>query len=189
VTVLRQRRAWSRLSWCALTIMPSEKTKKLLESLGKITDSAPKPFVEQKYHSYTNRFYPNTLHQLPARYAKAKFKKDEEGDEYTMIDRVYGSLYEDHLLQKDGSIYSGKLYKKRRLITRKDTITGEKNNFYSSCTSTSDGRWFDNTGLPIEAPAKLEPEKVKTAEEVEEEHRIKTANAKNREATILANLK
>ena len=34
--------------------MPSEKTKKLLEGLGKITDSAPKAFAEQKYHSYTN---------------------------------------------------------------------------------------------------------------------------------------
>ena len=169
--------------------MPSEKTKKLLEGLGKITDSAPKSYNEEKFHSYTNRYYPNSIHPLPAIYYKAKRKKDEDGEEYIMIDRVYGSLYEDHLLQKDGSIYSGKLYKKRRLITRKDTITGEKNNFYSSCTSTSDGRWFDNTGLPIEAPAKLEPEKVKTAEEVEEEHRIKTANAKNREATILANLK
>ena len=94
--------------------MPSDKTKKLLEGLGKITDSAPKPFAEQKYHSYTNRFYPNSLHKLPAIYDKARPKKDVEGDQYIMIDRVYGSLYEDHLLQKDGSIYSGKLYRKRR---------------------------------------------------------------------------
>jgi len=165
--------------------MPSEKTKKLLEGLGKITDSAPKAFTEPKYHSYTNRFYKNFIHKLPAIYDKAKSKKDEEGDEYIMIDRVYGSLYDDHLLQKDGSTYTGKLYKKRRLITRKDPITGENNNFYSTCTSTADGRWFDNTGLPIEAPAKLEPEKQKSKEDMEEEKRL----AAQKEARILANLK
>ena len=169
--------------------MPSEKTKKLLEGLGKITDSAPKAFVEQKYHSYTNRYYPNTLHTLPATYDKAKRKKDEDGDEYIMIDRVYGSLYDDHLLQKDGSIYAGKLYKKRRLMTRKDPMTNEKNNFYSACVSTADGRWFDNSGFPIEAPSKLEPERKSDPEEIELEKQRKLENAKNREAAILASLK
>ena len=165
--------------------MPSEKTKKLLEGLGKITDSSPKTFAEQKYHSYTNRYYTNTLQKLPARYEKAKRKKDQDGDEYIMIDRVYGSLYEDHLLQKDGSTYTGKLYKKRRLIIRKDTITGEKKNFFSTCTTTADGRWFDNTGLPIEAPEKLEPEKQKSPEDIEEEKKLSA----QKEARILANLK
>jgi len=165
--------------------MPSEKTKKLLEGLCKITDSSPKTFAEQKYHSYTNRYYTNTLQKLPARYEKAKRKKDQDGDEYIMIDRVYGSLYEDHLLQKDGSTYTGKLYKKRRLIIRKDTITGEKKNFFSTCTTTADGRWFDNTGLPIEAPEKLEPEKQKSPEDIEEEKRLSA----QKEARILANLK
>jgi len=169
--------------------MPSEKTKKLLEGLGKITDSAPKAFVEQKYHSYTNRYYPNTLHPLPASYDKAKKKKDEEGDEYIMIDRVYGSLYDDHLLEKDGTIYNGKLYKKRRLITRKDPITNEKTNFYSACVSTADGRWFDNCGFPIEAPTKLEPEKKPDPEELDLERQRKLQNAKAKEAAILANLK
>ena len=169
--------------------MPSEKTKKLLEGLGKITDSAPKAFVEQKFHSYTNRYYPNTLHTLPASYHKAKKKKDEESDEYIMIDRVYGSLYDDHLLQKDGSIYNGKLYKKRRLITRKDPMTNEKTNFYSACVSTADGRWFDNCGFPIEAPTKLEPEKQPDPEELELERQRKLENAKAKEAAILANLK
>jgi hypothetical protein len=165
--------------------MPSEKTKKLLEGLGKITDSAPKSFVDQKYHSYTNRFYQNFIHKLPAIYDKAKRKKDEDGDEYVMIDRVYGSLYDDHLLQKDGTIYTGKLYRKRRLIVRKDPITGEKKNFYSACSSTADGRWFDNTGLPIEAPDKLEPEKQKSKEDIEEEKR----QAALKEARILQNLR
>ena len=169
--------------------MPSEKTKKLLEGLGKITDSAPKAFVEQKYHSYTNRYYPNTLHTLPATYGKAKRKKDEDGDEYIMIDRVYGSLYESSLHQKDGTVYTGKLYSKRRLITRKDPMSGEKNNFYSPCVSTADGRWFDNCGFPIEAPTKLEPEKQPDPEEIELAEKRKLENAKAREADILANLK
>ena len=168
--------------------MPSEKTKKLLEGLGKITDSAPKSFENEKFHSYTNRYYPNSIHPLPAIYDKAKRKKDEDGDKYIMIDRVYGSLYGQNLLQKDGTEYKGKLYQKRRLITSKSS-TGERNSFYSRCTVTADGRWFDNGGLPIEAPAKLEPEKVKTAEEIEEEERIKKERSKAEEAAILANLK
>ena len=165
--------------------MPSEKTKKLLEGLGKITDSAPKSFVQEKFHSYTNRYYPNTLHTLPAIYHKAKKKKDEDGDEYIMIDRVYGSLYESVLHQKDGSLYTGKLYSKRRLMTRKDPMSNEKNNFFSPCMSTADGRWFDNCGMPIEAPAKLEPEKQKSQDDIEQEKRLKA----QKEARILANLK
>ena len=169
--------------------MPSEKTKKLLERLGKITDSAPNRFEQQKFHSYTNRYYPNTLNKLPASYDKAKRKKDEDGDEYIMIDRVYGSLYDSSLHQKDGTIYTGKLYSKRRLITRKDPMSSEKNNFYSACVSTADGRWFDNTGFPIEAPTKLEPEKQPDPEELELERQRKLENAKAKEMAILANLK
>ena len=41
----------------------------------------------------------------------------------------------------------------------------------------------------MEAETKLEPEKVKTQEEIEEENRIKVEKSKNREAAILANLK
>ena len=66
---------------------------------------------------------------------------------------------------------------------------GEKTSFYSRCTVTADGRWFDNGGLPIEVPSKLEPEKVKTKEEIEEENKIKAEKSKAKEAAILANLK
>ena len=170
--------------------MPSEKTKQLLEGLGRITDSAPKVRETEKFHSYTNRFYPNSLHQLPKSYDKARRKKDEDGEEYIMIDRVYGDLWNTgRLQQKDGTIYSGRLYRKRRLITRKDPITGEKSNFYSACTSTADGRWFDNQGLPIEAPTQLEPEKKPDPEELELIESRKAEAAKARESEILANLK
>ena len=180
-----RRRGWSRQRTGGRpNIMPSDKTKKLLEGLGKLTDSAPKDRKEEVFHSYTNRHYPNTIHVLPARYDKARRKKDEDGEEFIMIDRVYGSLYGQRLVQKDGTEYKGKLYNKRRLMTHK-TTAGEKSNFYSRCTVTADGRWFDNGGLPIEAPTKLEPEKQKTAEEIEEEKRLKA----EKEARILANLK
>ena len=170
--------------------MPSEKTKQLLEELGKITDSAPKVRETDKFHSYTNRFYPNFLHQLPKSYDKAKRKKDEDGEEYIMIDRVYGDLWNTgRLQQKDGTTYSGKLYRKRRLLVRKDPITGEKSNFFSACTSTADGRWFDNQGLPIEAPTQLEPEKKPDPEELEIIEKRKAEAAKAKEAEILANLK
>ena len=165
------------------------KTKELLEGLGNIVRK-PSPFREEKYDSYTNRFYiiQYGLHKLPARYDKAKRHKDEDDFEYIKIDRVYGGLYEQQLHQADGTIYKGKLHKKRRLISNKD-ITGEQDNFYSRCIVTADGRWFDNGGMPIEAPTKLEPEKVKTPEEIEDENRIKAERAKAREAAILANLK
>ena len=62
--------------------MPSEKTKKLLEGLGKISDSAPNRFEDKKYHSYANIPYPNTIKPMPARYDTAKRRKDEDVDEY-----------------------------------------------------------------------------------------------------------
>jgi len=173
----------------------SKKSQELLANLNKLTDSsgvAPTK-AEPRVESYTNRFYtsiPESIHKLPKSYDNAKKRKDEDGDEFIMIDRVYGNLWnEGHVLQKDGTIYKGKLYRKRRLISRKDAITGDKTKFYSRCSVTADGRWFDNGGFPIEAPAQLEPEKVKTAEEIEEEERIKAEKAKRKEAEILANLK
>jgi hypothetical protein len=144
----------------------------------------------EKFHSYTNRFYPNFLHQLPKSYDKAKRKKDEDGEEYIMIDRVYGDLWNTgRLQQKDGTTYSGRLYRKRRLLIRKDPITGEKSNFYSACTSTADGRWFDNQGLPIDAPTQLEPEKQPDPDEVDLEKKRRADAAKAREAEILSRLK
>ena len=83
---------------------------------------------------------------------------------------------------------TGKLYNKRRLITRTNA-QGEKSNFYSACTTTADGRWFDNCGMPIEAPIKLEPEKQPDPEELELERQRKLENAKAKEAAILASLK
>ena len=84
---------------------------------------------------YTNFHYPNSIHKLPKIYDNAKRYKDEDGDEYIHIDRIYGGLYDVRLIQKDGSTYEGKLHK---------SLNGYR--------YTDDGRWFDNGGLPIEKP-------------------------------------
>ena len=165
-----------------------------MDNLSKITAKTESKFQRDTFHSYTNMFYtsmPESIHKLPKRYDKAKRKKDDDGEEYIMIDRIYGSIFKggERLVQADGTVYTGKLYSKRRLLTSTDFITKEKKNFYSPCRVTADGRWFDNAGMPIEAPDKLEPEKVKSAEEIEEEQQAKANIAKRKEAQILANLK
>ena len=159
-----------------------EKTKKLLDNLNKITQKPKSQFQREKFDVITNRYYiPNSIHTLPKSYDKAKRYKDEDwlDGEYILIDRVYGGLYEQQLRQKDLTIYKGRLYHKKRLV--KSELDGK--NFYSKCTVTSDGRWFDNCGFPIEAPTKIEEEEEKqsigfmhselTDEEKEEEAKYK----------------
>ena len=133
-------------------IIHMSKTKELLEGLGQIIRK-PSTFREEKYESYTNRFYLEqlSLHKLPAIYDKAKRHKDDNGSEYIKL----------------------------------KTTVGEKENFYSRCLVTADDRWFDNGGMPIEAPKKLEPEKKPDPEEIEEQKRL----AQEKEARLLANLK
>ncbi len=174
--------------------MPSKKTKELLEGLGKITASKSNPVPLHNTRVFlpeTNRMWKSVIdsYAFPKSYAKAKWNKvtedDGEVDYWTPYDRVYGGMYGQRLIQKDGTQYLGKLHRKRRLVTGKDSATGEKKNFYSPCLVTADGRWFDNGGMPIEEPTKLEPEKGKTQEELQEEKRLKA----EKEARILANLK
>jgi|TARA_Y100000310_G_C20287865_1_gene625781 hypothetical protein len=139
-----------------------KKSQELLDNLNKITENPKSRFEQENFESYTNRHYPSTMHKLPTSYDKAKRYKDEYDEEYIKIDRVYGGVYEHQLRQKDNTIYKGKLYNKRRLIKNE---TDDKN-FYSKCTVTADGRWFDNCGFPIEPPKEVEVEK----KEKEEEH-------------------
>ena len=68
-------------------------------------------------------------------------------------------------------------------------------NFYSECRITADGRWFDNCGMPIEAPTKVEEEEEKqtagfidsepTEEELVEQAKLKA----EREQKMLQDLK
>ena len=83
------------------------------------------------------------------------------------IDRLYGDLFGHHtLVQKNGTEYKGKITKKRRTITHKD-YRGNKNKFFSTCYVTADGRWFDNCGMPIDAPKKVEEEETTAQVEVQ----------------------
>jgi hypothetical protein len=169
-----------------------KKSKELLDNLNKIVKK-PDRWEQPRVISDCNKMWKSTIdsgmNSLPTSYDKDKWIEDptdEDGDVYKWFDRIYGGIYisSENLMQKDGTTYQGKLHRKRRLC--KD-ING--NNFYQEIRVTEDGRWFDNGGLPIEAPSKLEPEKVKTQEEIEEEQRAKEERAKAREAAILARLK
>ena len=163
-----------------------KKSKELLDNLNKITEKPKSRFTSETIEHITNRYYiPNSIHTLPKSYDKAKRYEDKDwlDGEYILIDRVYGGLYEQQLIQKDFTTYKGKLYHKKRLV--KSKLDGK--NFYSKCTVTADGRWFDNGGFPIEPPKQvdIEPEAKPDEEDIEEQKRI----AREREQRIIAGLK
>ena len=121
--------------------MPSEKTKKLLEGLGNIANKTR--ITEDSFTMVSN-----------------EFGEDAKG-KTIYIDRLYSDLFGDiKLIQKNHKEYPGKVHKKRRLISRK-SINGDNVSFYSVCYVTADNRWFDNVGLPIEAPKNSLDEEVK----------------------------
>ena len=160
--------------------MPSEKTKQLLEGLGNIANKTR--ITEDKHTVVSN-----------------EFGEDARGKPI-YIDRLYSDLFGGiKLIQKNHKEYPGKIHKKRRLISKK-SINGDNISFYSVCYVTTDNRWFDNVGLPIEAPKNSLDEEVKESnveivrmppseEEIELEKQRKLENSRAKEAAILANLK
>jgi len=121
--------------------MPSEKTKQLLEGLGNIANKTR--ITEDKHTIVSN-----------------EFGEDAKG-KTIYIDRLYSDLFGGiKLIQKNHKEYLGKVHKKRRLISKK-SINGDNTSFYSVCYMTADNRWFDNVGLPIEAPKHSLDEEVK----------------------------
>ena len=73
------------------------------------------------------------------------------------IDRVYkmaAGSEEVELINKDSSLYRGKIH--RRRITDTNELDGT--NFFSVAYETADGRWFDRTGFPIAKPKTLAKE-------------------------------
>ena len=65
-------------------------------------------------------------------------------------DRIYMIWKSPELVNKDNSIYKGKIH--TRAITCQDL---QGNNFRSYVYETADGRWFDRAGLPIDKPTNL----------------------------------
>ena len=156
--------------------MPSEKTKQLLEGLGEIANKTR--ITEDKHTMVSN-----------------EFGEDAKGKPI-YVDRIYSDLFGGlKLIQKNHREYPGKIHRKRRLISRK-SINGDNISFYSVCYVTADNRWFDNVGMPIEAPKNSLDEEVKesnveivqmppSAEELEQFRQQKLAQ----EQRILQNLK
>jgi hypothetical protein len=156
--------------------MPSEKTKKLLEGLGNIANKTR--ITEDSFTMVSN-----------------EFGEDAKG-KTIYIDRLYSDLFGGiKLIQKNHKEYPGKIHKKRRLISKK-SINSDNVSFYSVCYVTADNRWFDNVGLPIEAPKNSLDEEVKesnveivrmppSAEELEQIKQQKL----EQEQRILQNLK
>ena len=165
--------------------MPSEKTKKLLNNLKNITAKTDR-FARKPTPSSSSRWWPDTSSgSLPQSYDKAKRHKDEDGEEFIYIDRVYGGLFGyETLEQKNGTTYKGKLYKKRRLIESADG-----KNFYSPCTVTADGRWFDNGGIPIVPPKQIEIEKKEEEEKISTFESWSSEPKKDPELNMLKKLK
>jgi len=121
--------------------MPSEKTKELLAGLGNIANKTR--ITEEKHTVVSN-----------------EFGEDAKG-KTIYIDRLYSDLFGGiKLIQKNHKEYTGKVHKKRRLIPKK-SINGDNISFYSVCYVTADNRWFDNCGMPIEAPKHSVDEEVK----------------------------
>ena len=134
-----------------------KKSKELLDNLNKITQK-PNRFEREPTISHTNKMYKSVIdsYEFPKSYLKGPWIKEEEDGEvdyWVAYDRIYGGLSGERLIQKDGTEYKGKLYKKRRL---REGMNGQ--NFYQQVRVTADGRWFDNGGMPKEAPTKVEDE-------------------------------
>ena len=156
--------------------MPSKKTKELLAGLGNIANKTR--ITEDKHTVVSN-----------------EFGEDAKG-KTIYIDRLYSDLFGGiKLIQKNHKEYPGKIHKKRRLISKK-SINSDNVSFYSVCYVTADNRWFDNVGLPIEAPKNSLDEEVKesnveivrmppSAEELEQIKQQKM----EQEQRILQNLK
>ena len=156
--------------------MPSEKTKELLAGLGEIANKTR--ITEDKHTIVSN-----------------EFGEDAKGKPI-YVDRIYSDLFGSiKPIQKNHREYPGRIHKKRRLISRK-SINGDNISFYSVCYVTADNRWFDNVGMPMEAPKNSLDEEVKesnveivrmppSAEELEQIRQQKLAQ----EQRILQNLK
>ena len=171
-----------------------KKSKELLDNLNKITQK-PNRFEREPTISHTNKMYKSVIdsYEFPKSYLKGPWIKEEEDGEvdyWVAYDRIYGGLSGERLVQKDGTEYKGKLYKKRRL---REGMNGQ--NFYQQLRVTADGRWFDNSGMPIEAPTKVEEEEEQDTigfmnRELTDEEKAEQAKWKTRaESDMLKKLK
>jgi|LauGreSBDMM110SN_4_FD.fasta_scaffold353672_2 hypothetical protein len=71
------------------------------------------------------------------------------------IDRLYklGTTDAVELINKDSTLYRGRVY--RRRISLQNT---QGQNFFAVAYESADGRWFDNSGMPIKKPTNITKE-------------------------------
>ncbi len=71
------------------------------------------------------------------------------------IDRIYqiGVTESLELINKDSTRYKGKIHRRRISL---QNIEGQ--NFFAVAYESSDGRWFDNCGMPINKPTNITKE-------------------------------
>jgi hypothetical protein len=71
------------------------------------------------------------------------------------IDRLYklGTTDAVELINKDSTLYRGRVY--RRRISLQNT---EGQNFFAVAYESADGRWFDNSGMPMKKPNNITKE-------------------------------
>ncbi len=175
-----------------------KKSKELLDNLNKIIEKPKSRFETKPTIPHTNKMYKSVFdcYEFPKSYNNGPWIKDEEDGEvdyWVAYDRMYGGggATQERLIQKDGTEYQGKIYKKRRLI--KSALDGS--NFYQQVKVTADGRWFDNGGMPIEAPTKVEEEEEKETigfvhrELTEEEKAEQAKYQQEQEQKMLSKLK
>lgn len=112
------------------------KTQELLNSLNSLKNSNEQQSATQ---SLTGKLSP-----VESNYINEKY-----------IDRIYSGYNQmPRLIQADGSVYTGKIYKKSRPRPRIDG----SGNFKQTIYVTADDRWFDNSGIPIEKPNTVDEE-------------------------------
>ena len=112
------------------------KTQQLLDSLNSLKNSNEQQSASQ---SLTGKLSPVESNFIDEKY----------------IDRLYGGYNQmPRLIQADGSVYTGKIYKKSRPRPRIDG----SGNFKQTIYVTADNRWFDNSGMPIEKPNTVDDE-------------------------------
>jgi hypothetical protein len=68
------------------------------------------------------------------------------------IDRLYklGSTDAVELINKDSTLYRGRVHRRRISIQN-----AEAQNFFAVAYESADGRWFDNSGMPIKKPTDI----------------------------------
>jgi hypothetical protein len=79
------------------------------------------------------------------------------------IDRIYqlGVTEAVELINKDSTKYNGRVSRRRISLQN-----AEGQNFFASAYESADGRWFDNSGMPIKKPNQVSKDHAQETAEI-----------------------